>query len=591
MYPPKGDLHLNDLFHSHPNRALDTLNLTQPERNALAETLLTGQDLTPTQRAAFDLYSMGLNVFPQFYGQKQGVPWKALQSTRVEFNSLFHLFAGQVNLAVMVGKTSRNLFVLDCETEETFAFSINQMQKRHIPIWAVQTARGGHLWLFSADGEVHNIRAGTIAGVEVRGSNCYVLCPPSLHPSGVFYHWSLGESAAPPAVSLAQINWFTDTAGYPITLKANRRRTSTPSSQARLRVEHLASRLKLPVDGRLLKLSNRTLDYLETGDSIPEGTRNNRLYQAARDLNGCGFNQHEADHLLTPLAQTSGLSSQEIALTLTSAYSRPATPSRPQTPNSFSPRPQTWLHALAYIQSKRWTGRTGSTDYRVALALVERAKMGSDSHGVFRASERELATMARVGSRNTARKSLKRLQSDDDPPLLVRIGGQDRSGANRWRFSDEMLQLGKGKVVNDPLLLHQGCDTSSGSILHQPWLPTTDAAERGALGPAGVRLYETLKQLGGVVRTRDLIRTSKLSPSQVAAGLRKLKQYGLAASSDRGWWYAKRVVNIQELDDLVATQAGTRGKGQARQQGFAEERAHRATSVLLQVRRQHRSMV
>ena len=94
-----------------------------------------------------------------------------------------------------------------------------------------------------------------------------------------------------------------------------------------------------------------TLDYMEHGDRIPEGDRNNRLFKACCDLAGCGFDCGEAQRLCGQLAAASGLPDGEVAKTIASAYSARRTPSRSPSTNSFSPRPQVWQHAARYIEA------------------------------------------------------------------------------------------------------------------------------------------------------------------------------------------------------------------------------------------------
>src|SRR6187549_2448856 len=78
------------------------------------------QSLSPIQDTALYLYNLGLNVFPQPHGKKAGLPWRRLQYSRLHptdpLVGIQALTAGKCNLAVMCGSTSRNLFVIDCES-------------------------------------------------------------------------------------------------------------------------------------------------------------------------------------------------------------------------------------------------------------------------------------------------------------------------------------------------------------------------------------------------------------------------------------------------------------------------------------------
>jgi hypothetical protein len=141
------------------------------------------------------LFAMGLNVFPQPYGKKEGFPWKELQYTRLNRSDLLNVFDGTYNLAVMMSRTSRNLFGIDYETEEAFKHHRLEAARRKLAVWVVKTARGGHLYFLCAEGEVQNIRPETIPDVESRGQNCYVLCPPSQRGGLHLAHPKRGRAA------------------------------------------------------------------------------------------------------------------------------------------------------------------------------------------------------------------------------------------------------------------------------------------------------------------------------------------------------------------------------------------------------------
>jgi hypothetical protein len=59
---------------------------------------------------------------------------------------------------------------------------------------AVKTARGFHLYFaYPASGRIPNSVEKVGFGLDIRGDGGYVLCPPSLHPSGVAYEWLCGD--------------------------------------------------------------------------------------------------------------------------------------------------------------------------------------------------------------------------------------------------------------------------------------------------------------------------------------------------------------------------------------------------------------
>lgn len=531
---------------------------------------------TPVQHEAMRLYGLGLNVFPQQFGKKAGFDWKRLQYTRLYFDGepraydLLDVFSGRCNFAVMTGRTSGNLFIIDCETRASFEYHVGQMRTRRLPLWVAQSPSrkgGGHIYLRCAEGEVANIAPGTLMDAEVRANRCYVLVPPSVHPSGGQYQWAQCDGDAPPVVELDLIDWLTDHDGNPVSLKlANTRRT-----------DHL-SRPFTP-------LSRKTQEYLAGGRTFPEGMRNTRLFSAACDYHGNGFSIERARHDLAPVAATSGLDEAEITETIAKAYSKYREPSRkPGRRRYFD-----WQLATAFSQSNNWAGRKGATERAVFNALVERARVGSGENGAFRASCREIAELARV-TKDTASKTMRRLQSST-PPLLcyaipqgVRDSTEQARSASLYRFSKDVLQRGREALVagemttNDTLVLNQ--NRVSSSVLNI--VTSSDAAERGALGAHGMHVYQVLLTFDIPAQPKAIADRAKLTTRQVRYCLGKLITFGLVER--RGRTYIAYPATEKQLDDIVARAAGTFGKGEKRRRLHAKERALYAGRALLKSR-------
>lgn len=503
------------------------------------ETLRAAQvvALSGAQEIALQLYGLGMNVFPQPYGKKSGYPWRGLQFVRLPSNDLLSLFDGRSNLAVMCGRTSGNLFVIDCETEAAYKAQYRALKNAGIPIWAVRTngiGNGGHFYLRCKDGEVKGIRAGQRPGYEVRGNRCYVLAPPSLHPrTKALYQWGEQETPDPPLVSLDQLPWLglelTRDKPYPI----------SPSP-----------------------LSQKTRDFIAYGALA--GERNNRLFEAACDLAGNQVDFHSTTRLLLPIAQKCGLPTGEAQATIYSAYSKQRTPARPDNQVQFH------LHhkVRAWVETRVWSGRTGQTDRAVLLACCERA-MTANEKGVFRLSSRELAELARMG-RNTASRAIKRLC---DQKLLNYCGQDKQSGANLYRFGSGLLALLREKIpVMEPLLLTSNW-LDSGSLTGK-----TDAIERGALGKTAYCLYQHMLTLEQAARGKVLAQGAGLSLKQVYRALSKLKAYDLVVKESGG--FVARQRTDEQLDDQVALPAGTLGKAAYRRLRHNHERALKAARKL-----------
>lgn len=133
-------------------------------------------------------HSIGLNLLPAIQGTKLPAVsawkwWQYDRQDRTDFNKLFTQ-ASQVNIAVVCGEGSGNLYCVDCERPELFKNFCAQVHAAGIgDTITVETARGGHIWLRSS----RPVTPRTYDGWEIKGQGNYVLAPPSLHPSGQYY--------------------------------------------------------------------------------------------------------------------------------------------------------------------------------------------------------------------------------------------------------------------------------------------------------------------------------------------------------------------------------------------------------------------
>lgn len=498
------------------------------------------------QSQALMLYDAGLNVFPQPYGRKGGYAWKRLQYTRLQRDngdaSLMLVTAGECNLAVMCGRTSGNLFVLDCESEGAFNYHLAQLQQRQVPLWAAKTPRGGHIYLRCTDGEVKNIEPGRMKDAELRGQNCYVLAPPSLHPSGVVYEWIFQQGDAPPAVHAGLIDWLTEADGTPLKLEVERYGPSALPGT-------------LSVLSPASALSRKTRDYIQNGHLIPEGTRNNRLFRAACDLQGNDYPQDEAIRILVPAATGSGLDMREIMATIASAYSQAREPAGR---NIWAPpRSTLWQYALLWVANQLWSGAGKVSERTLLLAMVERARLSANERGVFRASIREIAVLGRMGTA-TVQRTLTRLTMGEN--AVLRKCGKDRmSGATLWQFGEHILNAGQS-LANRLRTLPQHW------LQYMRALFTSDATERGALGHNGMYLYQVMLSQEKPLMPSELAEAAGMTLNQVNYALKKMREMDLIERGESGW----RAIVVDE--DELAQRAPTQGKGEQRRERFALER-------------------
>ncbi len=516
----------------------------------------THLELTETQRYALALYDLGLNVFPQPLGKKGGWPWKQLCYTRLERDHAHYgierLFYNRCNIAIMCGRTSGNLFIIDCESAFALDYHTSQARERGIALWVVKTARGGHIYLRAKEGEVKNIESGQISEAEIKGQNGYILTAPSVHPDGTIYEWLYRETESIPEIHIKQINWLQDKTGKSISLEATTNKEKM----------HRALNRRYP------DLSLSTQDYIQNGHLIAEGTRNNRLFSAACDFAGNHYPKSTTKDILRPIAIRSGLTEQETDATIESAYSKQRTPARPKNKLNH----HEWEYALAYSESKSWEGRKGNSRRALFNAFIKRAKESTREDKTFRASIRELSTLSRLGTA-----TIQRLLKNDMKDLVEQKGTDDKSGATLWSFTSNVIQEGIKLKMN----------TLPPS---PPWLDSSvstfnlgDFCERGALGQGGFRLYCVMLSVDAPMMPSQLAVAAKMRVHQVNYALSKLKSFGLVSRVASGWVARVRTLNQLELD--VSIPSGTYGKGEVRRRRYARERRLFVGRLLLQAQR------
>jgi hypothetical protein len=502
---------------------------------------------TPEIDAAFELYFLGLNVFPQPPYQKGGWPWKPLQYTRVHPMLLAVLFENYCNLAVMTGRTSGNLFVLDCESKETFEKQGELLRKHNIPIYSVLTngeRDGGHYYFRCRNGEVQNIRSKDLPDLEIRGERCYVLAPPSVHPTtGVLYQWHERQTPLPPIVDISQLGWL-------------HLKLATRQPLHKVVYDVLSSN-----DELLINLSRDTLRFIYSG--APVGMRNNKLFSAACDMIGNNIDDQAIENLLGTAAERSGLDFREIRTTLKSAHSRHREPARKSTPTPKGP--EQWELALEWAQNHKWAGRTGQSDRATFIAMCERAKLYSSERGTFRASSREVAELAQL-RRATVSKCIGRLLAAGH---ILGSGIDEDTRARLFRFPSFSDELWRKRTIVYPWSSHQWY--AYATISPQNRFAKNDAFERNALGKTAKLVWQGMSAMQKAMKPKMIAEACNLSAYQVYRALKKLQQYNMVSKQKRGWVAVS--VTAEWLDENVATVAGTRGRMKARKEKHQIERA------------------
>lgn len=163
-------------------------------------------------RAALALAARGLHVFPcTARGKTPATPHGLKDATAdpVQIESWW-LVDPNYNLAVATGTIS-GIFVVDVDGMDAEA-ALRALEAEHGALPAtveVLTGNGRHAWFkHPADTTIANSASKVAPGIDVRGNGGYVLAPPSVHPSGKLYAWSVDCAKAvaeAPAWLLAKI--------------------------------------------------------------------------------------------------------------------------------------------------------------------------------------------------------------------------------------------------------------------------------------------------------------------------------------------------------------------------------------------------
>lgn len=125
----------------------------------------------------------GVSVLPIGENKRPILKWKEFQDRCPTFEEILSWPKEGFNLAVITGRISKGLVIVDCESKEDAGwFWKNKGQSPSI----VKTRRGYHLYFQSAC-EVRNAQR-CFGRYDVRGEGGYALAPPSAHADG-HYTW------------------------------------------------------------------------------------------------------------------------------------------------------------------------------------------------------------------------------------------------------------------------------------------------------------------------------------------------------------------------------------------------------------------
>jgi Bifunctional DNA primase/polymerase, N-terminal/Primase C terminal 1 (PriCT-1) len=149
---------------------------------------------SPTLAAALALASINVHVFPCKVRAKEPATPHGFQDATVDPERITHWWHVEphFNVAAATGKTS-GLVILDIDGPDGEA-ALRTLEAQHgeLPAtWETITPRGRHIGFEYPDRPVRSSVGRIATGIDVRADGGYVLCPPSLHPCGRRYEWSV----------------------------------------------------------------------------------------------------------------------------------------------------------------------------------------------------------------------------------------------------------------------------------------------------------------------------------------------------------------------------------------------------------------
>jgi hypothetical protein len=148
-------------------------------------------------RTALTLASRGMHVFPCVPRRKEPACEHGLRDDTIDHGIIRQWWHCEphYNVAIATGTISK-IFAIDIDGLDAEA-GLRRLEAEHSalpPTVEVITGRGRHLYFEMPESTVRNSTGKIAPGVDVRGDGGYVIVPPSIHPSGRAYAWSVDSA-------------------------------------------------------------------------------------------------------------------------------------------------------------------------------------------------------------------------------------------------------------------------------------------------------------------------------------------------------------------------------------------------------------
>jgi replicative DNA helicase len=245
----------------------------------------------------------GVEIIPE---EKTPYTPNGLNDASLDEDQAISWWTGHPDALIGVNAGKSGLFVIDIDKKHVNGLDIYST-------WDINdsaglqshTPSGGMHIIFSGTGKSSTNRA---TGIDTRGEGGYIILPPSKIIEGTYTgeYRRFGDWSNPPGVIPDGLMGKL----FPDSTTEYVRGSSTPVT-----------------NGLKKKPSTWTMNFMVTG-TLP-GDRNTSFFKAAADLVGCGYNIDEIREILNFARERSDFSTSEMERVLIHAFSKPRTPSIP----------------------------------------------------------------------------------------------------------------------------------------------------------------------------------------------------------------------------------------------------------------------
>lgn len=184
---------------------------------------------------------LGCSVLPLKSGSKKpGVrSWKEFQNRRPERDELQSWFSGGGrNIGIVCGDVSDRLVVRDFDSSASYEIWQSQYPDSSRSLPTVATHRGFHVYARSPE----SIPSKQLGDGEIRANGNYVAAPPSIHPDGTTYSWTIPLVDDIPVINFSAEGLLTDWTSCNI--EAEKRRNVSNFCVSMLRVDGVSEAIR-----------------------------------------------------------------------------------------------------------------------------------------------------------------------------------------------------------------------------------------------------------------------------------------------------------------------------------------------------------